>query len=205
MTLEENNQSSPSRMRRYFFTGILVTAPIGLTLYIAWKFVTWVDRLIVPYLPPRIATLFPYDIPGIGLIAALVTLTVIGALMNGFLGKWFTKLSEAILNRLPVIRTIYTVIKQVLNTALADQSKAFKEAVLVEFPREGTWVLGFVTSRDHKAVDTALGQKMVSVLIPTTPTLTSGYVVFVPEGSVKPVSIPPEEALKLIISGGLIS
>lgn len=202
---EEQNQSSPSRMRRYFFTGILVTAPVGLTLYIAWHFINWVDGLVTPYLPPEVVTLFPYDIPGIGLIVALVTLTVIGALMNGFLGAWFTGLSEAILNRVPVIRTIYTVIKQVLNTALTDQSKAFREAVLVEFPREGSWVLGFVTSRKHQAVDQALGQKMVSVMIPTTPTLSSGYVIFISEDAVKPVAMPSEQALKLIISGGLIS
>ena len=202
---EEKNQSSPSRLRRYFFTGILVTAPIGLTLYLAWHFVTWVDQLVTPYLPPAIVTLFPYDIPGIGLIVALITLTVIGALMNGFLGAWFTRLSEAILNRVPIVRTIYTVIKQVLNTALTDQSKAFREAVLVEFPREGMWVLGFVTSRKHTAVDKALDAKMVSVMIPTTPTLTSGYVVFVGEDKVKPIAMPSEQALKLIISGGLIS
>ena len=202
---DETSQSSPSRLRRFFFTGILVTAPIGLTLYIAWHFVTWVDQLVTPYLPPRVAQLFPYDVPGIGLIVALVTLTVIGALMNGFLGAWFTRLSEAILNRVPVIRTIYTVIKQVLNTALTDQSKAFREAVLVEFPKEDMWVLGFVTSRKHAAVDTALGTKMVSVMIPTTPTLTSGYVVFVAEDKVKPIAMPSEQALKLIISGGLIN
>lgn len=201
---DEQNSSSPSRLRRYFLTGILVTAPVGLTLYIAWHFASWVDQLVTPYLPPRVANLFPYDVPGIGLIVALVSLTLIGALMNGFLGAWFTRLTEAVLNRLPVIRTVYTVIKQVLNTALTDQSKAFREAVLVEFPKEGIWVLGFITSRKHQAVDEALQQKMLSVMIPTTPTLTSGYVVFVAEESVRPIAMPSEQALKLIISGGLI-
>jgi uncharacterized membrane protein len=205
MTDEEKDQSSPSRLRRYFFTGILVTAPVGLTLYITWKFITWIDHLVVPYLPPAVANLFPYDIPGIGLIVALITLTVIGAVMNGFIGKWFTKISELVLTHVPVIRTIYTVIKQVLSTALTNNSKTFHEAVLIEFPKEGMWVLGFVTSRTHTEVNIALDQTMVSVLIPTTPTLTSGYVVFVAEDKVKPVDMPAEHALKMIISGGLIS
>jgi uncharacterized membrane protein len=203
--MDQETDVTPSHLRRYFFTGILVTAPVGLTLYMVWLFISWVDRLVTPYLPHQVGTLFPIDFPGIGLIVALITLTAIGALMNGFLGAWFTSLSEAILNRLPVVRTIYTVIKQVLNTALTDQSKAFKEAVLVEFPRAGAWTLGFVTSRKHQAINDTLGQTMVSVLIPTTPTLSSGYVIFVSEKDIRPLNMPAEQALKLIISGGLIS
>jgi uncharacterized membrane protein len=193
-------------IRRYFFTGILVTAPIGLTLYVAWWFVTWVDSLVTPYLPDWLVPFhLPFNLPGVGLIVAFVTLTLIGAVMNGFLGNWFTKITEIFLHRVPVVKTIYTVIKQVLHTALTDQSKAFKEAVLVEFPRKDSWVLAFATARGRTAINDAVGQNMVAVFVPTTPNLTSGYLIFVAETDIKPVAMPPEEALKLIISGGLVS
>ena len=149
--------------------------------------------------------LFPFAIPGVGLLVVLVGLTVIGALMAGFLGRWFTKVIEAVLIRVPVIKTLYTVIKQVLQTALTDQSKAFKEPVLVEFPRKDSWVVAFATARDCHSIDKALKEKMIGVFVPTTPNLTSGYLIFVPEAQVRPANISSEEALKLIISAGLVT
>lgn len=191
-----------SNLRRYFLTGVLITAPVGLTLYLAWIFIEWMDEIVTPYLPDWIN--FSDSVPGVGLIVALVVLTSIGALMNGVVGSYFTNILEVFMKRVPVVKTIYTVIKQVLHTAFADQATAFREAVMVEFPRKGVWVLGFVTSRDREAVNNVTGQKMVSVLVPTTPSLSSGYVIFVPEDEVKPVDMPADQALKLIISGGLI-
>lgn len=202
MSDDNEKKWSYASMRRYFLTGVLVTAPVGLTLYIAWNFILWMDEIVTPYLPDWINV--SDDIPGVGLVAALVTLTMIGALMNGVIGSYFTSALEVFLKRVPVVKTIYTVIKQVLHTALADQATAFREAVMIEFPRKGVWVLGFVTSRDRPAVDRVAGQKMVSVLIPTTPSLSSGYVIFVPESEIRPVDIPADQALKMIISGGLI-
>jgi uncharacterized membrane protein len=201
------NIAPKSSLRRYFFTGILITAPVGLTLYLAWIFIAWVDRLVTPYLadwmnPNR---LLPFDVPGVGLLVVLVGLTLIGAIMTGILGKWFTGLVEAVLNRVPVVKTIYTVIKQVLQTALTDQSTAFKEPVLVEFPRKDSWVLAFATARDRANIDKVLGNKMVGVFVPTTPNLTSGYLIFVAESEVKHTNISSEEALKLIISAGLVN
>lgn len=193
---------SYSNLRGYFLTGILVTAPVGLTLYLSWNFIEWMDDVVTPYLPHWIN--FSDTIPGVGLVVTLAALTSIGALMNGVIGSYFTNILEVFMVRVPVVKTIYTVTKQVLHTALADQATAFREAVMVEFPRKGVWVMGFVTSRNREAVDNATGQKMVSVLVPTTPSLSSGYVIFVPETEVKPVDIPPDQVLKLVISGGLI-
>ncbi len=196
-----------SSLRRYFFTGILVTAPVGLTIYLAWLFITWVDNLVTPHLAGWMNpnNLLPFAVPGVGLLVVLVSLTFIGALMAGFLGRWFTQVIEAVLHRVPVIKTLYTVIKQVLQTALTDQSKAFKEPVLVEFPRKESWVLAFATARDCHSIDKALNDKTVGVFVPTTPNLTSGYLIFVPESQVKPANISSEEALKLIISAGLVA
>jgi uncharacterized membrane protein len=197
-----------SPLKRYFFTGVLVTAPVGLTLYLSWLFITWVDQLVTPHvavwLNPN--NMLPMAVPGVGLVIVLVGLTLVGALMNGFLGRWFTKVIEVVLNRLPVVKTVYTVIKQVLQTALTDQSTAFKEPVLVEFPRKDSWVLAFATARNRDSIDRVTGQKMVGVFVPTTPNLTSGYLVFVPESDVRPAThISSEEALKLIISAGLVN
>jgi uncharacterized membrane protein len=196
-----------SHFRRYFLTGILVTAPVGLTLWMAWEFITWVDQLITPYIAawmnPNL--LLPFDLPGLGLLIVILGLVLVGAVMNGFLGKWFTALIEVIVSRLPVIKTVYSVIKQVLQTALTDQSTAFKEPVFVEFPRKEAWVLGFATARNRTLIDQALSQKnMVGVFVPTTPNLTSGYLIFVPETDIKPANLTSEQALKLIISGGLV-
>jgi uncharacterized membrane protein len=147
-----------------------------------------------------------YTFPGFGLIVTIMALTFLGWMMAGFLGNWFTRAIELILVRVPVVKTMYMVIKQVLETTLTDQSKAFKEAVLVEFPRRDAWVLAFATARDRLAIDEAIdGKRMVGVFVPTTPNLTSGYLIFVDEKDVRKVNLSPEEALKLIISGGLVS
>ncbi len=194
-------------LRRYFFTGILITAPVGFTLYFAWIFIKWMDSLVTPLLPDIINPnkILPFELPGVGLILTVAALIFIGWIMAGFLGGWFTGFTEAILTRVPVVKTMYTIIKQVLHTTLTDNSKAFKEAVLVEFPRRDSWVLAFVTSRGRQAVNIAVGREMVAVFVPTTPNLTSGYLIFVPENDIRPVILPPDEALKLIISGGLIN
>ena len=196
-----------SYLRRYFFTGILITAPIGLTLYLAWLFITWMDELVTTRLPDAINPnkLMPFELPGVGLILTIAALIFVGWIMAGFLGNWFTGITEAILIRVPVVKTMYTVIKQILQTTLTDQSQAFKEAVLVEFPRRDSWVLAFATSRGRQAINVATGKEMVAVFVPTTPNLTSGYLIFVPEEDVRPVLLPPDEALKLIISGGLVN
>lgn len=196
-----------SPLRRYFFTGVLLTAPIGLTLYLAWEFISWMDNLVTPNLPDWINPnkALPFEVPGVGLIVTVLALIFIGWLFAGFLGNWFTGITEAVLTRVPIIKTMYTVIKQVLQTALTDQSNAFKEAVLVEFPRRDSWVLAFATARGRQAINVATGREMVAVFVPTTPNLTSGYLIFVPEGDVRPVNMPPDEALKLIISGGLVN
>lgn len=196
-----------ANLRRYFFTGILITAPVGLTLYFAWIFIKWMDDLVTSVLPDAINPnkLLPFELPGVGLVLTIISLMIVGWIMAGFLGGWFTGITEAVLIRVPVVKTMYTVIKQILQTTLTDNSKAFKEAVLVEFPRRDSWVLAFATSRDRQAINVAVGQAMVAVFVPTTPNLTSGYLIFVPETDVRPVILPPDEALKLIISGGLVN
>src|SRR5262245_38067536 len=136
-----------ARLRTYFFAGVLITAPVSLTIYLAWLFISFVDERVFSVIPPEYnpETYLPFSIPGIGLLLALIGLTLIGALTAGFLGRVAHQLIEAILNRLPIIRSLYGAIKQIMETVLANKSAAFRECVLIEYPRKGMWTLGFIT------------------------------------------------------------
>ncbi len=199
--------SLAARLRTYFLAGILITAPIGLTIYLAWLFISFVDERVFSVLPPQYnpETYLPFSVPGIGLILAVVALTFIGAITAGFLGRFFRHLSEAILNRLPIIRSLYSAIKQIVETVFANQSAAFREVVLVEYPRRDTWSIGFITGTTQGEVKHLLQQDMVNVFVPTTPNPTSGFLLFVPTGDLRRLEMSVEDGLKLVISGGIIS
>jgi len=132
------------RLRAYFFAGILVTAPVSITFYIAWKFILFMDNSVSPLIPP---TLNPknWGIPGFGLVAVVVSLTLIGALTAGFAGRMLVRLYDAILERMPVLRGIYSAVKQIFETMLAQKANAFREVALIEYPRKGIWTLAFIT------------------------------------------------------------
>src|SRR4029434_837801 len=133
-----------ARLRTYFFAGILITAPIFLTIYLAWLFITFVDERVFSVIPQQYnpETYLPFSIPGIGLLLALIELTLIVALTTGILGRSAHHLIEGVLNRLPIIRSLYGAIKQIMETVLANKSSAFRECVLIEYPRKGMWTLG---------------------------------------------------------------
>jgi uncharacterized membrane protein len=196
-----------AKLRTYFLAGILITAPIGLTIYLAWLVISFVDERVFSIIPTRYnpETYLPFSVPGIGLILAAVALTLIGALTAGFLGRLFRRLSEAILNRLPVIRSLYTAIKQIVETVFANQSAAFREVVLVEYPRQGAWSVGFITGSIRGEIRQHLQRPMVNVFVPTTPNPTSGFLLFVPDDDVIRLAMSVEDGIKLVISGGIIT
>jgi len=196
-----------ARLRTYFLAGILITAPIGLTIYLAWLVISFVDERVFSIIPTRYnpETYLPFSVPGIGLILAVVALTFIGAITAGFLGRLFRRLSEAVLNRLPIVRSLYTALKQIIETVFANQSAAFREVVLVEYPRQGTWSVGFITGTIQGEIKRHLQRPMVNVFVPTTPNPTSGFLLFVPEENVIRLSMSVEEGIKLVISGGIIT
>ena len=147
----KNDAKSPAkrvgllgRLRSWFFTGLLVTAPVLLTVYITWAAINLIDGQVAS-LVPGFSELRFANVPGVGLVIGVVLITVIGAVAAGFLGRWIIKLGESILNRMPVVRSIYGASKQILETVISTQSDAFREVVLVEYPRKGLWVIGFVT------------------------------------------------------------
>lgn len=195
------------RLRNYFLAGILITAPVSLTIYIAWLFINWVDQTVLPLVPPEYnpENYLPFSIPGIGLIIVLIVLTTIGAVTAGIFGRLTRQLMESILNRLPIIRSIYSAIKQIIETVLANQSAAFRDCVLVEFPRPGAWTLGFVTGTTPPEVSTAIGGDALTIFVPTTPNPTSGYLLFVPRSDVKYLNMTVEDGIKLVVSGGIVA
>jgi uncharacterized membrane protein len=207
--LPRKRRRSPltERLRAYFFAGILVAGPIGLTLYLVWLFVHFIDASVSRLLPDHYnpSTYLPFDIPGLGLVIAVVLLTLIGALTAGYAGRIFLRISERVVARMPIIRGIYGAMKQLFESVLAKQSNTFREAVLVQWPRPGMWTIGFITAHIEGEIRALTGPDVVSVYVPTTPNPTSGYLMFVPRGDVVVLSMTVEEAIKLVISTGIVT
>ncbi len=195
------------RMRAYFLAGILVIAPISITFYLAWLFIGFVDSKVTPLIPAQYnpETYVPFALPGLGLVILILFLTLVGALTAGFMGRMWTRYSEQMLARMPVIRTIYSALKQILETVFADHSAAFREAVLVEYPRRGIWAIAFITGRTRGEVQNMTEEECINIFLPTTPNPTSGFLLFVPKKDLIPLSMTVEEAIKMVISGGIIT
>ena len=192
------------RFRAWFFTGLLVTAPVLLTVYITWAAIKLIDSQVSKLLP-GFETSILGNVPGIGLLIGAVLITLIGAIAAGFMGRYIIRLGEAILNRMPVVRSIYGAIKQILETVISTQSDAFREVVLVEYPRRDLWVIGFVTGNTKGEVAGRIVSPMVNVFVPTTPNPTSGFLLFCPREDVIFLKMTVEEAVKLVVSGGIVT
>ncbi len=199
--------SFTQRMRAYLLAGILITAPISITFYLAWVFIGFVDSKITPLIPVKYnpETYLPFAVPGLGLLILMLGLILIGALAAGFLGRVWLRISERVLSGMPVIRNVYGAVKQILETVLAQQSNAFREAVLVEYPRRGLWAIAFITGRTEGEVQSITEEECINIFLPTTPNPTSGFLLFVPKADLIPLSMSVEEAIKMVISGGIVT
>lgn len=196
-----------TRLRNYFLAGILVTAPIGITFYLAWQFIHFVDSRVTPLIPAKYnpETYLPFGIPGLGLIVVVVGLILIGALTAGFLGRMFVHASERVVERMPVIRNVYGAIKQITEAVFAKKAEALRQVVLFEYPRKGLWALGFTTGITEGEVQDRTGTEVVNVFLPTTPNPTSGYLLFVPRKDLVVLSMTVEEGIKMVVSGGIVT
>lgn len=201
------------RLRAYFLAGILVTMPLTVTFLVAWWFIGVVDHHIVPLIPAgwnpdhylKETVGFEIGLPGLGLIVLLVGITLIGALTAGFVGRFIVRTGERALARMPVIRSVHGAIKQILETVLQQQSNAFRQAVLVEYPRRGIWAVGFVTGDTEGEVQNLTLEDVVNVFLPTTPNPTSGFLLFVPRKDLVFLDMNVEDAVKMVISGGIVT
>ncbi|MEM7445746.1 MAG: DUF502 domain-containing protein [Pseudomonadota bacterium] len=195
------------RIRAYFLAGILVTAPISLTLYLAWLFISFIDTQVSAILPPNLnpETYLPFSIPGIGLLLVFVALTVIGGLTAGYIGRLIVRASEVVLARMPVIRSVYGALKQIFETVLANQSSAFRDVVLIEYPRRGIWSLAFVTGKTEGEVQNLTEDETINIFVPTTPNPTSGFLLFVPRRDLVVLDMTVEEGIKMVVSAGIVT
>jgi uncharacterized membrane protein len=193
-----------ARLRAYFFAGILVTAPVSITFYIAWQFVRFMDDQVSPFIPPEFNPQ-NWGIPGFGLVLVAVSLTLIGALTAGLAGRLLVRLYDAVLERTPVLRGIYSAVKQIFETMLAQKANAFREVVLLEYPRKGIWTMAFITGTASGEIGERFDEEMVNVFVPTTPNPTSGFLLFLPRRDVHVLDMNVEEGLKMVISTGIIT
>ena len=198
------------RLRNIFITGILITVPVAFTLFILNFLFKLLDNLVVPWFIKtliRIGTPIPEDfrLPGLGLILIVLLIFVIGVLTQSFLGGKLVQLGEMIVDRIPVVRSIYTGAKQVVTTIAKADTKAFRKVVLVEFPRKGIYSLGFITGYTEGEVQELTDAKLVNVFVPTTPNPTSGFLVFVANEEIIELTMTIEDGIKFIISVGIVT
>ncbi|QDO98532.1 DUF502 domain-containing protein [Ferrovibrio terrae] len=200
-----------TRLRNYFLAGIIVTAPIGLTIYLVFITIEAIDRNVrslVPlgYQPERFIPYdLPFGIPGLGLIAALVILTLIGFLATNLMGRTLLSLGERIVARMPVVRGVYSALKQIFETVFSQSGNSFRQVALVPWPSTGSWTIAFVTNYiQGTEIAGHLGEEIVTVYVPTTPNPTGGYMTYYRRRDIHILSVSVDQAMKLIISCGVI-
>jgi len=187
-------------LRRNFLTGLVVLLPVVVTIFVLWRLFTWLDLILGRYVMEYLG----YPLPGVGVVALVLIIVGIGALASNILGRRLIGAGESIVERVPILRWIYRTTKQLFSTLLQGRKTNFGKVVLVTFPYKGTYSMAFQTSDGSDVINDALGKKMVTVFLPTTPNPTSGYFILVPEDEVIPLGISADEGLKYIISAGAI-
>lgn len=205
-------------LRASFLTGLVVIAPVGLTIWLIWSVVGWMDGFVLPlvpdaYQPDRMIQDFlgldrsvQINIRGIGVIIFLMFTILVGWLAKGLIGRSLIRFAESLVERTPVVRSIYNGIKQISETVFAQSERSFEKACLIEYPRRGIWAIGFIsTTAKGEIVDrTHASGDMLSIFVPTTPNPTSGFLLFFPREDVIELDMSIEDAAKLVISAGLV-
>ena len=209
-------KSFVSGMRNSFLTGLVVIAPVGLTVWLIWSVIGWVDGVVLPFVPGRyqpeniLNTFLGLDIQlqlrGVGVVFFLIFTTFIGWLAKGLLGRSLIRSAERFVNRMPVVRSIYSGVKQIAETVFSQADRSFEKACMVEYPRKGIWAVGFISTpaRGEISARGNDGKGMLSVFVPTTPNPTSGFLLFFPKEDVIELDMSIEDAAKLVISAGLV-
>ena len=193
-------------MRRYLIAGLIVWIPLGITIWVLHFLLTSVDQILL-VLPEnaRPRALFGFDIPGLGLVFFFVILLLTGVLAANFFGQRLIYAWESILGRIPFVKSIYSSVKQVSDTLLSDKGYAFRKALLVEYPYPGSWTIAFLTGTPAAEIAEDLPGEHVSVYVPTTPNPTSGFFLMLPKSRVHELDMTVDEALKYIISMGVVA
>ncbi len=197
-----------ARLRGNFLAGLIVIAPIGLTLWLIWTVVGWIDGWVLPFVPfqYRPEQYIGINLRGVGVIFFLIFTVIVGWIGKGFLGRSFLRWGEGLVDRMPVVRSIYNGLKQIAETVFSQRDTSFDRACLVEYPRRGIWAIAFVSTTAKGEIDASIPveEQKVSVFLPTTPNPTSGFLLFVPRSDVIELEMSVEDAAKLVISAGLV-
>ena len=199
MANTERKSSIFARIRNYFIAGIVVLIPIGITIYLTIFLVSISSKILPKEINPN--HYLPYNIPGVEILTAIFLITFIGWLSLSFLGKKLLNLFNNILQRIPILRTIYSAIGQMTET-FTKTDKGKKNVVLVEYPRKGSWAVGFATKENSGEISTKINKKLINVFVPTTPNPTSGFLLMIPKEELIYLDLTFEEASKFIVSAG---
>ncbi len=197
--MTKKKKSFALRIRNYFFTGVIVLIPIGFTLYLTKVLIKLSSKILPEKINPN--TYLNFSIPGIEILLTVIFITIIGGLSLSFLGKKFLQIIDDLFKKIPILRTIYTAFTQMTETFTQNKSSK-KNVVLVEYPRKGTWAVGFATKDNKGEIKDKTNQNLVNVFVPTTPNPTSGFLLMFPKEEIIYLDISFEEASKFIVSAG---
>ncbi|APO67635.1 hypothetical protein IE4872_CH02018 [Rhizobium gallicum] len=197
-------------MRNNFLAGLIICAPIAITLWLTWSVVRWADSWVKPYIPARYDpdSYLNFAVPGSGLVIAMIFITIIGFLGKNLIGQTIVQFGESVVRRVPLVRSIYKSVKQIFETVLEERSNSFKKVGLIEYPSPGLWALVFIATDAKGEIASkfnAMGQDMVSVFLPPTPIPTAGFLIFVPREKIVVLDMSAEDGAKLLVSGGLVA
>ena len=195
----KKKKSLALKLRNYFFTGVIVLIPIGFTLYLSKFLINFSTKLVPAGLNPN--TYLPYAIPGIEIILTIVFITFVGGLSLSFLGKKFLQIIDDLFKRIPILRTIYSALGQ-MTDSFRNQKGSKKSVVLVEYPRKGSWAVGFATKENTGEISKKTNELLVNIFVPTTPNPTSGFLLMVPKKDVIYLDMSFEDASRFIVSAG---
>lgn len=195
-------------LRASFLTGLIVIAPVGLTIWLIWSVIGWIDGVVLPLVPYTFQPekYIGINLRGIGVIIFLFFTVIVGWIAKGFLGRSLIRWAESIVQSVPVVRSIYSGVKQIAETVFAQSERSFEKACLFEYPRKGIWAIGFIstTAKGEVANRATTSGDLVSVFVPTTPNPTSGFLLFFPREDIIELDMSVEDAAKLVISAGLV-
>jgi len=197
--VKKKKKSLILKLRNYFFTGVVVLIPIGFTLYLSKFLINFSTKLVPAGLNPN--TYLPYSIPGVEIILTLLFITIIGSLSLSFIGKKFLQIVDDLFKRIPILRTIYSALGQ-MTDSFRNQEGNKKSVVLVEYPRKGTWAVGFATKKNQGEIKDKTKKDLINVFVPTTPNPTSGFLLMFSKDDLIYLDMTFEEASKFIVSAG---
>lgn len=195
-----------AKFRKYIITGLLIWIPLGITIFVIRLLVNLMDQsiLLLPY-AWRPEAVFGFNLPGLGIVISAMVIFITGFFLTNLAGRRLIKIWENFLDRIPLVRSIYSSVKQVTTTVLSSDNNTFNEVLLIQYPRKGLWTLCFKTGDSPSAFNEVSNEELITVFVPTTPNPTSGFIIFVPKNEAKKLDLDVEDALKLVMSLGVVT